>query len=77
MIGAAPTARSAEARTPAAEPLLELPERPSAIAELWRFRHFVIRGNSIGVSILRAAGFTPAEAGAIAFRLSEEPELVH
>jgi hypothetical protein len=44
---------------------------------LWRFRHFVIRGNSVGESLLRAAGFTAAEAGAIAFRLSDEPELVH
>jgi hypothetical protein len=44
---------------------------------LWRFRHFVIRGSSIGESLLRAAGFTAAEAGAIAFRLGDEPDLVH
>ena len=44
---------------------------------LWRFRHFVNRGNSISEALLLAAGFTAPEAGAIAFRLSREPELVH
>jgi hypothetical protein len=44
---------------------------------LWRFRHFINRGNSISEALLRAAGFTAPEAGAIASRLSREPELVH
>jgi hypothetical protein len=44
---------------------------------LWRFRHFLIRGSSIGEALLRASGFSETEAGTIAFRLSEEPELVH
>jgi lipopolysaccharide transport system permease protein len=41
MIGAAQDARAAEAPPTAASPVLELPRRPSALAEVWRFRQLV------------------------------------
>jgi hypothetical protein len=44
---------------------------------LWRFRHFLVRGSTTGEALLRAAGFPAAEANMIAFRLGEEPKLVH
>ena len=41
MIGAVRDARTAEAAPAATQPLLELPPRPPALAELWRFRQLV------------------------------------
>jgi lipopolysaccharide transport system permease protein len=41
VIGAARDARTAEATPAATQPLLELPRRPPALAELWRFRQLI------------------------------------
>ena len=41
MIGAAPNARTSDAPAAAAPPLLDLPRRPSPLAELWRFRQLI------------------------------------
>src|SRR5438105_971971 len=41
VIGAAPNARTSDAPAAAAPPLLDLPRRPSPLAELWRFRQLI------------------------------------